>query len=640
MADISDMEEELVLIDNEMKALELQIQELLERQQALQERKQRLNRKIKKLTGDSDASSSAAPGTSPEDWDKKDFPWSQKVDETLKNVFNLQSFRPLQLQAINVTMAAKDLFLIMPTGGGKSLCYELPAVCSPGFTLVICPLLSLMEDQLMVLEQLNIPSTMVNSNSTKEHVKWVHDEMLNKSSKLKLLYVTPEKIAKSKVFMSKLEKAYQLGCLTRIAVDEVHCCSQWGHDFRPDYKSLGILKRQFPNAPLIGLTATATNDILEDVKKILCIQRGITFTASFNRPNLFYEIRQKPTRFESCIEDMVKIINSRYKGQSGIIYCFSQKDTEQVAMSLQQLGIAAGCYHANMESSVKSKVHKDWSLNKIKVVVATVAFGMGIDKANVRFVFHQSLSKSMENYYQESGRAGRDDLKADCILYYGFMDIFRQSTMVVMENVGQQKLYEMVAYCQDSKRCRRVQIAQHFDEVWDSTKCNKMCDNCNCDADLKKIDITGYCSDLIKILKHAEQLDEKLTPLKLIEAWNGKGLSKLRLASVKPPDLSRNEMEDVIVHLLLQEYLKEQFSFTAFATISYMKVAPKANLLSSEKHVVSMQMRVRTNKMRPTAMEVADVKDAKECGNKRPATETVTDSRKSKVSKVSTALQD
>ncbi|XP_051889615.1 ATP-dependent DNA helicase Q1 [Pristis pectinata] len=642
MADVTDMEEELVLIDSEMKALEIQIQELVEKQQALQERKQRLNKKIKKLTGDYEAGSSTAPGASAEDWDKKDFPWSQKVGKTLKDVFKLQSFRPLQLQAINVTMAGKDLFLIMPTGGGKSLCYELPAVCSTGFTLVICPLISLMEDQLMILEQLNIPSTMVNSNSTKEHVKWVHDEMLNKSSKLKLLYVTPEKIAKSKVFMSKLEKAYQAGCLTRIAVDEVHCCSQWGHDFRPDYKSLGILKRQFPNVPLMGLTATATSDILEDVKKILCVPKGLTFTASFNRPNLFYEIRQKPSSFEACIEDMVRIINSRYKGESGIIYCFSQKDTEQVTMSLQKLGIAAGCYHANMEATAKSKVHKDWSLNIIKVVVATVAFGMGIDKADVRFVFHQSLSKSMENYYQESGRAGRDDLKADCILYYGFMDIFRQSTMVVMENVGQQKLYEMVAYCQDSRRCRRVQIAQHFDEVWESTKCNKMCDNCNCEASLEKIDITGYSSDLIKILKHAEQLEEKLTPLKLIEAWNGKGPSKLRLSSVSPPNLSRHEMEDVIVHLLLQEYLKEEFSFTAFATISYLKVAPKANLLSGDKHVVSMHMRMRTNKMKSPAEEVPEVKGAKqkECGNKRSATETVTGNKKSRLSKAQGLILD
>ncbi|XP_069765480.1 ATP-dependent DNA helicase Q1 isoform X2 [Narcine bancroftii] len=625
-----------------MDALEVQIQELLEKQQALQKRRLQLSKKIKKLSEDDEAGSSTAPGASVEDWNKKDFPWSQKVDERLKDVFKLHSFRPLQLQAINVTMAGKDLFLIMPTGGGKSLCYELPAICSTGFTLVICPLISLMEDQLMVLEQLNIPSTMVNSNSTKEHVKWVHDEMLNKSSKLKLLYVTPEKIAKSKVFMSKLEKAYQAGCLTRIAVDEVHCCSQWGHDFRPDYKSLGILKRQFPNVPLIGLTATATNDILEDVKKILCVPKGLTFTASFNRPNLFYEIRQKPASFEGCIEDMVRIINGRYKGKSGIIYCFSQKDTEQVTMSLQKLGISAGCYHANMEATMKSKVHKDWSLNIIKVVVATVAFGMGIDKADVRFVFHQSLSKSMENYYQESGRAGRDDLKADCILYYGFMDIFRQSSMVVMENVGQQKLYEIVEYCQDSRRCRREQIAQHFDEVWESTKCDKMCDNCNSEASPEKIDITGYCLDLVKILKNAEQLDEKLTPLKLIEAWNGKGPSKLRLTSVMPPNLSRNEMEDVIVHLLLQNYLKEEFSFTAFATISYLKAAPKANLLSSNKHVVSMYLRTRTSKMKSPAAEVPEIKGTKQkdCGNKRPAAKTVTSSKKSKLSKAKTLIVD
>ncbi|XP_067915023.1 ATP-dependent DNA helicase Q1 [Heterodontus francisci] len=637
MAEVSDLEEQLALVDSEMQTLEVQIQELLERQQVLQKRKQQLKKKMEKLTENYEGGSSAASRVSAEDWNKQDFPWSQKVDEALRSVFKLQTFRPLQLQAINVTMAEKDIFLIMPTGGGKSLCYELPAVCSTGFTLVICPLISLMEDQLMVLEQLNIPSTMLNSNSTKEHIKWVHDEMLNKSSKLKLLYVTPEKIAKSKVFMSKLEKAYHAGCLARIAVDEVHCCSQWGHDFRPDYKSLGILKRQFPNTPLIGLTATATNDVLEDVKQILCVPKCIMFTASFNRPNLFYEIRQKPSSFEACIEDMVRIINGRYKGKSGIIYCLSQKDTEQVTVSLQKLGIEAGCYHGNMEATVKSSVHKDWTLNKIKVVVATVAFGMGIDKADVRFVFHQTLSKSMENYYQESGRAGRDDLKADCILYYGFMDIFRQSTMVVMENVGQQKLYEMVAYCQDSRRCRRVQIAQYFDEVWDSTKCNKMCDNCNNETSIEKVDVTSYCTDLIKILKQAEQLGEKLTPLKLIEAWNGKGPSKLRVASVSPPNLSRSEMEELIVHLLLEQYLKEDFSFTAFVTISYLKEAPKANLLRNKNHVISMRMRLRGNKLDSPAEEVPEKKKSapqKETGGKRkqtPIADKVTANKKSKL---------
>jgi len=248
------------------------------------------------------------------------------------------------------------------------------------------------------------------------------------------------------------------------------------------------------------------------------VDKCFTFTASFNRPNLYYEIRQKPSNTEDFIEDIVKLINGRYKGQSGIIYCFSQKDSEQVTVSLQKLGIQAGAYHANMEPEDKTNVHRRWSASEIQVVVATVAFGMGIDKPDVRFVIHHSMSKSIENYYQESGRAGRDDMKADCILYYGFGDIFRISSMVVMENVGQQKLYEMVSYCQNISKCRRVLIAQHFDEVWNSEACNRMCDNCCEDIACERKNVTAHCRDLIKILKEAKDLNEKLTPLKLIES--------------------------------------------------------------------------------------------------------------------------
>ncbi|MGH0190549.1 UNVERIFIED_CONTAM: hypothetical protein FKN15_047558 [Acipenser sinensis] len=252
------------------------------------------------------------------------------------------------------------------------------------------------------------------------------------------------------MFMSNLEKAYNAGLLTRIAVDEVHCCSQLGHDFRPDYKVLGILKRQFPSVPLIGLTATATKSVLKDCEEILCLKDTITLSASFNRPNLYYEVRLKPSSTEDFTEDIVKLINKRYKDQSGIIYCFSQKDSEYVSVNLQKRGIKAKPYHANMEATEKSNVHKEWNENKLQVVVATVAFGMGIDKPNVRFVIHHTMSKSMENYYQESGRAGQDDRNADCILYYSFVDIFKVSSMVVMEKVGQQKLYQMVSYCQDA----------------------------------------------------------------------------------------------------------------------------------------------------------------------------------------------
>ncbi|KAK2537678.1 Recql [Columba guinea] len=549
MAAVAVLEEVLASIEHELQAVEMQIQELVDKQQELIEKKMRVKSLIKQSSGDVEASGSKETETSAEAWNKKDFPWYEKIKTALQGKFKLQKFRSLQLETVNAAMAGKDIFLVMPTGGGKSLCYQLPAVCSDGFTLVICPLISLMEDQLMVLEQLGISAALLNASSSKEHVKWVHTEMLNRNSQLKLVYVTPEKIAKSKMFMSKLEKAYQAGRLARIAVDEVHCCSQWGHDFRPDYKSLGILKRQFPNAPLIGLTATATNHVLKDAQKILHVQKCITFTASFNRPNLYYEVRHKPSNNEDFIEDIVKTINGRYKGLSGIVYCFSQKDSEQVTVSLQKLGIKAGTYHANMDAKYKTKVHKGWAANQIQVVVATVAFGMGIDKPDVRFVIHHSMSKSMENYYQESGRAGRDDQKADCILYYGFGDIFRISSMVVMENVGQEKLYDMVSYCQNMNKCRRVLIARHFDEVWDSANCNRMCDNCcreNC-------------------------------------------VSKLRVAEVTPPKHPREELERIIAHLLLQQYLKEDFSFTAFATISYLKIGPKAGLLKNEGHVITIE---------------------------------------------------
>ncbi|XP_028662515.1 ATP-dependent DNA helicase Q1 isoform X1 [Erpetoichthys calabaricus] len=593
MADIAEIKKELDSINSELTALELQISDLEERRNELIAYKSRLKKKLDQTLKENDGASSSKEELDLQIYKKKDFPWSQKIQSALVDVFKLSNFRPLQLQTINITMSRKDIFLIMPTGGGKSLCYQLPAVCSDGFTLVIAPLVSLMEDQIMFLEKLGISAATLNASSSKEHAKWVQNAMLNKSSDFKLLYVTPEKISKSKLFMSKLEKAYHLGRLSRIAVDEVHCCSQWGHDFRPDYKVLGILKRQFPNVPVIGLTATATSSVLKDCQKILCLDKVITLTASFNRPNLYYEVRQKPSSSEDFTEDIVRLINQRYKNQSGIIYCFSQKDSECVSLNLQKLGIKAMPYHANMEASDKSSVHRKWTSNQIQIVVATVAFGMGIDKPDVRFVIHHSLSKSMENYYQESGRAGRDDERADCILYYSFGDIFKVSSMVVMENVGQQKLYQMVTYCLDVQRCRRTLIAQHFDEVWDSKQCNEMCDSCHDDATCEAVDVADHGRNLVKILQHTQQIDEKLTPLKLIDSWLGKGAAKNRVSCVAPPKLSRLEMEAVIAYLLVHQYLREDFSFTPYATISYIKLGPKADLLKNEKHTVIMKMRTR-----------------------------------------------
>ncbi|CAF96762.1 unnamed protein product, partial [Tetraodon nigroviridis] len=517
-----------------------------------------------------------------------DFPWSKEVAQHLKDTFHLPKFRPLQLRAVNLTLSGRDLFLVMPTGRGKSLCYQLPALCSKGFTLVVTPLVSLMEDQVMYLQSISVSAAMLNASSSKEHAKTVLAGLTDPKTPFRLVYVTPEKIAKSKLLMSRLEKAYKADLLSRIAVDEVHCCSQWGHDFRPDYKLLGILKRQFPKVPLIGLTATATRGVLEDCEKILCVRQPITITASFNRTNLYYEVRVKNSDNDASVNDIASLIKTRYREQSGIVYVFSQKDAESVSSELQKRDILAYPYHANMDPSDKSRIHRRWTTNKIQVVVATVAFGMGIDKPDVRFVIHHTISKSVENYYQESGRAGRDDRPADCIVFFGFSDIFRVSTMVVMETVGQQKLRQMLDYCQNIDRCRRSLLAVHFDEVWDDEGCQQMCDTCRHAKEVVATDISQHARQLVHILELAASLDEKMTPLKLVEAWTGRGPAKRR-KMIQTTALSRERAEAVVVRLLLKDYLSGDFSFTPYTTYFYIKPGSRAPLLRNQSHTVSMK---------------------------------------------------
>ncbi|XP_029969531.1 ATP-dependent DNA helicase Q1 [Salarias fasciatus] len=600
----SDVQAELDSVEAELELVELQISELLKKQGELSSRRNVLLRRLEEAcdaaqpSSSSSSSSSVKSSTSEsalskEDlkrYDSTDFPWSADVEQHLKDSFHIQKFRPLQLRAINLTLAGRDVFLVMPTGRGKSLCYQLPAVCSKGFTLVVTPLVSLMEDQIMSLKSMDVPAVFLNASSSRADAKTIMAGMTDQQSPFKLLYVTPEKIAKSKLLMSRLEKAYQAGLLARIAVDEVHCCSQWGHDFRPDYKLLGILKRQFPSAPLLGLTATATSSVLQDCQKILCVPQPITITASFNRTNLYYQVRQKDPDSDASMADLSSLIRTRYQDQSGIVYVFSQKDAETVSSELQKRNIVAYPYHANMSPEDKSRVHRRWTANKIQVVVATVAFGMGIDKPDVRFVIHHSISKSIENYYQESGRAGRDDRPADCIVYFGFADIFRISTMVVMENVGQQKLLQMVEYCQNVDRCRRSLMAVHFDEVWDDRDCGGMCDTCRHAEESSSLDISRHARQLIRILELAASSEEKLTPLKLVEAWMGRGPAKHRKMT-ETTTLSRVQAEAVVVRLLLDGYLKEDFSFTPYTTHFYLKLGRKAALLKNPDHTVSMKMK-------------------------------------------------
>ncbi|XP_058117290.1 ATP-dependent DNA helicase Q1-like [Anopheles ziemanni] len=506
-------------------------------------------------------------------WDDESYAWSANARETLKEVFGLSVFRPQQLQTINALMSGNDVLLLAPTGGGKSLCFQLPAVISEGVTVVISPLISLMEDQVWSLQKLGIEARMLSSSSEKADINEIHKILSSVKQKpsLKLLYITPERMAKSKRFMTALQKCYDHGHLDRFAIDEVHCCSQWGHDFRPDYKFLGVLKEMFPKAPLVGVTATATTKVITDVQKMLNIPEALVFVATFNRPNLYYHVLEKPQEKQEQYEFLSDLLLNRFRQKSGIIYTLSMKDAVDISTELQNRGLKVAPYHATLEAVDRTKIHQLWHKNDLQAVVATIAFGMGINKSDVRFVIHHTLSKSLENYYQESGRAGRDGHRAECILLYHFSDIFRISTMSFSEHTGLQNVYAMVEYCINVSDCRRKIISRYFSEVWGADDCAAMCDRCTNkeQAPHPAVDILSHYGQLKRVISKASLQQMKLTGLRLVDAWLHKGPTFLRL-SEPPPPYERVIAEQVVAFLVINQHLKESFTYTPYATLSYL----------------------------------------------------------------------
>ncbi|XP_025979616.1 mediator of RNA polymerase II transcription subunit 34 isoform X3 [Glycine soja] len=536
--------EELLNIEVEIQDVQEQIRALIERQESLYERKSELSAILEACKESGNEANNAASSAA-ENW-SGEFEWDSEADDVRLNVFGISSYRANQREIINAIMSGRDVLVIMAAGGGKSLCYQLPAVLRDGIALVVSPLLSLIQDQVMGLTALGIPAYMLTSTN-KGDEKFIYKTLEKGEGELKILYVTPEKISKSKRFMSKLEKCHHAGRLSLISIDEAHCCSQWGHDFRPDYKSLSILKTQFPRVPIVALTATATQRVQNDLIEMLHIPRCVKFVSTVNRPNLFYMVKEKSSVGKVVIDEIAEFIQESYpNNESGIVYCFSRKECEQVAKELRERGISADYYHADMDVNAREKVHMRWSNNKLQVIVGTVAFGMGINKPDVRFVIHHSLSKSMETYYQESGRAGRDGLPSECLLYFRPGDAPRQSSMVFYENSGLQNLYDIVRYCLSKRQCRRSAFFHHFAEPLQ--ECNGMCDICAFSSEVKEVDVSGHAKLMVSLLQDMQANDQRSTMLQLVDKMK---IKQKELGS----ELKREEIEQLILHLLLARFL-------------------------------------------------------------------------------------
>lgn len=388
----------------------------------------------------------------------------------LKKYFGYDQFRPLQKEIIDHIISKKDCLVLMPTGGGKSLCYQLPALHFQGLTLVISPLIALMKDQVDSLKVNGIKAEFINSSLTDEQIFSIQEKA--KSSEIKILYIAPERLGliDFQDFLKSIK-------ISLIAIDEAHCISEWGHDFRPDYRNLKSLKSLFPETPIIALTATATKKTRIDILTQMGMSNAKVFTSSFNRSNLQFIVRKKKNTFEK----LVKLLKE-HEGESVIIYCFSRKETEKIAHGLNENNIKALPYHAGLSNELRKENQEKFIKDEVSVVVATIAFGMGIDKSNIRLVVHYSMPKSIEGYYQEVGRAGRDGLPSKCVLFYTYADKFKheffinQISNANLKKTSGQKLDQVLRY---SSRpiCRRDYLLSYFGEVYEHENCEN-CDHC------------------------------------------------------------------------------------------------------------------------------------------------------------------
>lgn len=445
------------------------------------------------------------------------FAQPQSLEQSLKHFFGYDSFRPGQREIIEQALKKRDLLIIMPTGGGKSLCFQLPALLKPGLMIVVSPLIALMQDQVEALQDNGVGATFLNSTLTVAEAKSREAAILN--GEIKLLYVAPERLLSEKflLFLDLIEA--QLG-ISAFAIDEAHCVSEWGHDFRPEYRQLKQLRKRYPKIPVLALTATATQRVRQDIIQQLELKNPYIHVASFNRPNLYYEVIPKK---KQSFTQLLKLIQD--VGGSGIIYCLSRKNVEDLAFRLQSHGLSALPYHAGMEDTVRAENQTRFIRDDVQIMVATIAFGMGINKPDVRFVIHYNLPRTLESYYQESGRAGRDGESARCTLFFSYGDIktieylIDQKPDADEQRIARQQLRQMLDYA-EATECRRTVQLSYFGEFF-SENCEK-CDNCR-----TQNPVEDWTIESMKFLSCVARCQERFGMTYIIDVLRGSKSQKI-----------------------------------------------------------------------------------------------------------------